>query len=436
MTLTGQRVYVGFGFGAIQAGLFLYEAFQSGAFGRLVVAEVMPDVVATVRRADGHFTVNIAQADGIEAAQIGPLQIEDPTQPDDRERLIDAVAAAHEIGTAIPSIAYYASDRPGSLHRVLAEGLRRKVTIGGPRAVVYTAENHNHAAEVLTDHVLSVIPADERDAVRRRVRFLNTVIGKMSGVVTDAAEIEAQSLEATTPGSERAFLVETFNRILISSIDFDEPFERGLGVFAEKPDLLPFEEAKLYGHNALHATAGYLGAVRGLSHMSDLPDVPGLLPFVRTAALRESGGPLMKKYAGQDDLFTDVGFARYSDDLLRRMVNPYLRDTIDRVTRDPARKLGWDDRLIGTMRLALAYDIQPWRYGIAAAAALTQLDDATLHDQPAADARLRDIWAAGEADDATQTELLGFIHAGRERLRRWIDADFPPLDEFAAAMQQ
>ncbi len=39
MTLTGNRTYVGFGFGAIQAGLFLYEAFQSGNFGRLVVAE-------------------------------------------------------------------------------------------------------------------------------------------------------------------------------------------------------------------------------------------------------------------------------------------------------------------------------------------------------------------------------------------------------------
>ena len=31
--------FVGFGFGAIQAGLFLYEAYRSGNFGRLVVAE-------------------------------------------------------------------------------------------------------------------------------------------------------------------------------------------------------------------------------------------------------------------------------------------------------------------------------------------------------------------------------------------------------------
>jgi hypothetical protein len=44
--------FVGFGFGPIQAGLFLAEAFQlSGAFHRLVVAEVVPAVVAAVRAA-------------------------------------------------------------------------------------------------------------------------------------------------------------------------------------------------------------------------------------------------------------------------------------------------------------------------------------------------------------------------------------------------
>ena len=34
------------------------------------------------------------------------------------------------------------------------------------------------------------------------------------------------------------------------------------------------------------------------------------------------------------------------------MVNPFLRDPVDRVTRDPARKLGWEDRLVGSMLLA------------------------------------------------------------------------------------
>jgi len=55
------------------------------------------------------------------------------------------------------------------------------------------------------------------------------------------------------------------------------------------------------------------------------------------------------------------------------MTNPFLRDAVERVTRDTRRKLGWDDRLIGTMRLALGQGIQPQRYARGAAAAVRQL---------------------------------------------------------------
>jgi hypothetical protein len=88
----------------------------------------------------------------------------------------------------------------------------------------------------------------------RSVRFLNTVIGKMSRVVSDPVERCAFGLAPMTPGDTRAFLVESFNHILISHIRFDAPgFMRSLTTFVEKDDLLPFEEVKLYGHNATHA---------------------------------------------------------------------------------------------------------------------------------------------------------------------------------------
>ncbi len=125
MPLNGTRTYVGFGFGAIQAGLFLYEAFGSGAFRRLVVAEVLPEVVATVRQAGSGYYVNIAHLDRVEHALVGPVEVEDPAAESDRRRLVEAVAAAEEMGTAVPSVQFYVSDGPGSIHRLLAEGLRR-----------------------------------------------------------------------------------------------------------------------------------------------------------------------------------------------------------------------------------------------------------------------------------------------------------------------
>ena len=46
-----KKTFTAIGFGAIQAGLFLYEAFRSHNFERLVVAEVNPELVASLRRA-------------------------------------------------------------------------------------------------------------------------------------------------------------------------------------------------------------------------------------------------------------------------------------------------------------------------------------------------------------------------------------------------
>lgn len=420
MALTGTRTYVGFGFGAIQGGLFLYEAFCSGAFRRLVVAEVLPEVVTTVRRGGGYYTVNIAHADRVERATVGPIEIYDPAVKTDRAQLVAALAEAAEIGTAVPSVADYTTEGEASLHRLLARGLREKGLRGGTHAIVYAAENHNHAAEILQAHVLSELAPHEQEAVAARVRFLNTVIGKMSRVVTDPAEIHAAALAPVTPEATRAFLVEAFNRILISRLRFNGvPFARGITVFEEKDDLLPFEEAKLYGHNATHALAAYLGARCGVQFMFALKALPGMMDFLRAAFMEESGQALIRKYRGLDPLFTPAGYAAYADDLLERMTNPYLRDTVARVARDPARKLGWNDRLIGTMRLALAQGIEPWRYALGAAAALAMLEPKILETERSLEEVLLPLWRDTETRADERRRVLDLLEQARHRLRRF-----------------
>lgn len=428
------RTYVGFGFGAIQAGLFLYEAFRSGNFDRLVVAEVLPEVVQAIRQADGYFSLNIAHPDHVEQVDIGPIQIENPAQPADRARLIEALGQAAEIGTAVPSVAYYTSNGPASLHWVLAAGLRQKTAQGGSPAVVYAAENHNHAAEMLEQAVLTEMPQVEQAAVRRRVRFLNTVIGKMSGIVSDPDEISARRLAPITPHSNRAFVVEVFNRILISSIQFDHSFERGIKVFEEKPDLLPFEEAKLYGHNATHALAAYLGAMIGVSRLANLRAKPEVMNFLRTAFIEESGQALIRKYAGCDSLFTASGYPQYADDLLERMTNPYLGDRVERVARDPQRKLGWDDRLLGTIRLALRQEVIPRCYALGVVAALLIMpaqnsiaNHAVLDLTIPLSTWLKPLWAAASPDRAEQERVLNLIEDSRRHMQRWFEARFQDL---------
>jgi mannitol-1-phosphate 5-dehydrogenase len=435
VSLSGNRTFVGFGFGAIQAGLFLYEAFRSGNFRRLMVAEVMPNAVKALRQSRGQYAVNVAYRDQVEATEIGPIEVANPNHPPDREFLVAAVAEAAEIATALPSVAYYTSASPGSIHRILAEGLRRKAAAGGPPAVVYAAENHNHAAEILEAAVLSEIPREEHDRVRGRVSFLNTVIGKMSGVVTDSQEIHKQGLKTVTPFETRAFLVEAFNRILVSRTSFGDRFapagfRRGIEVFEEKPDLLPFEEAKLYGHNSTHAVAAYIGAVLGVEQIADLERISGVTAFLEAAFVDESGEALIRRHKGKDPLFTPEGYRAYATDLLLRMFNPYLGDTVERVGRDPGRKLEWDDRLVGTVRIALQQGVNPVRYAMGTAAAMAALDKSAFDSGVPVQELLDPLWHKASPTLAERQAVLRAIEEGRTRLRLWRQDGFPNLEGF------
>jgi mannitol-1-phosphate/altronate dehydrogenase len=165
--------------------------------------------------------------------------------------------------------------------------------------------------------------------------------------------------------------VEEFNRILIQSCEAVE--EREVEGLTPKVDLLPFEEAKLYGHNAVHLWLGLHALERGAEDMHELGYEPALINECRSMFVNEIGAALCSKWIGVDRLFTSVGFEEYADDLLARMVNPVLNDRVDRVCRDLERKLEWDDRLIGAMRLALSQGIPPVRLGEGAAIAAVKL---------------------------------------------------------------
>jgi mannitol-1-phosphate 5-dehydrogenase len=256
-----------------------------------------------------------------------------------------------------------------------------------------------------------------------RAQFINTVIGKMSGVVTDPVQIERDGLVPFVPGGNTAVLVEQFNRILINEVRL-AGFERGITMFQEKSVLGPFEEAKLYGHNAAHALLGYLANIENLTFVHEVLGTE-LLSFVEKAFLEESGAALCQRHAGVDPLFTPDGWAEYVRDLLQRMTNPLLRDRVDRVIRDPARKLGWDDRLIGTMRLAIEHDVCPRRYALGAAAAAELL--AQTESKSDVTEVLNSVWGGSE-DIQTRNRrdaIIAIIEQARSTLRSRRSREWP-----------
>jgi mannitol-1-phosphate 5-dehydrogenase len=235
----------------------------------------------------------------------------------------------------------------------------------------------------------------------------------MSGVIQEPDGIAAQGLAPITNSFPRAFLVEEFNRILVTKITLPG-FHRSIDVFEEKPDLLPFEEAKLYGHNAVHAMLGFLAHRKGYRCMSEIANDHPLFELGREAFLLESGPALLERYRGLDNLFTEHGFQNYAEDLLSRMLNPYLRDRVERIIRDPRRKLGWDDRFIGAMRLALDAGVTPTRFALGAAAALESLGDSRNPRE-----QLQTLWPAPDMPPGRKAQLQGLISQAADSLRNF-----------------
>lgn len=398
-----EHMFTGFGFGPIQGGLFAKEAFQSGDFSRLAVAEIDAELVDAVRRNGGSYYVNVARSDSIESLRIDDVELLNPTDAKDRDALLEVLSQSTEMATCLPSVNFYESGGPGSVASLVAEGLKKR---HAGTAILYAAENNNRAAEILQEAVVR----RAGPSLPKNVQFLNTVIGKMSRVVTDSSEIAKLKLKTVAPAIERAFLVEEFNRILVSRAQIAD-FRPGIEVFVEKDDLLPFEEAKLYGHNAIHSVLGFIGAMMGVTSMTELRDHNGVMQIGRDAFLRESGAALVRKYSHLgDELFTQAGFTAYAEDLLERMTNPYLGDTVARVTRDIVRKLEIDGRIFGTMGLALEYGIEPKNMAVGALAGLAVLvREAEQHGLPE-DLRVGD-WR--RLDAAQLRGLLNWLWKGR-----------------------
>jgi len=405
----GGKTFVGFGFGPIQSALFLYEAYCSGNFDRYVIAEVDAALVDAVRTGGGRYSMNIAHPDRSEQVVVDGVRLCNPSDDSDRKELVEAIAVADEMATALPSVRFYDAGDVTSVARLLADGFDRR-DLSNP-AIIYAAENHNRAAEILAELLTATVPADRLS----NVQVLNTVVGKMSGVITDVDTIRRLSLAPLTPDTPRAILVERFNHILVSRVTL-EGFQRGIEVFVEKDDLLPFEEAKLYGHNAIHALIGYLAHLRGLTTMAQAVQHDDIMTTARAAFIDESGAALVKKYAHfGDPLFTTGGYRAYADDLIERMVNPNLNDLVERITRDAYRKLGYDDRLFGTMRLALAQGIEPFQIARGAAAALMGTTDSAPRTREDVGAKLREVW--GDQTDEFADRLIALTWEAMPTLR-------------------
>lgn len=230
--------------------------------------------------------------------------------------------------------------------------LRADDKVSDPLNIII-CENLLHASDILRGFILDLLPAEYEGYVLQRIGFVESVVSRMVPVMTDEQR-ERDPLMV---------VVEEYKKLPVDRRGFVGEIPTIVG-FLPYDNFEAYVERKLFTHNLGHATAAYLGYIRGHEYIWQAMNDPEVVSVVK-AALAETGEAQIKKNG-----FTPQEHQAHIDDLLHRFANVALGDTVARVGRDPIRKLGPSDRLIGGAQLALSYRIRPCNVALATAAAL------------------------------------------------------------------
>ena len=128
-------------------------------------------------------------------------------------------------------------------------------------------------------------------------------------------------------------------------------------------NLMAYIERKLFTLNTGHAITAYFGYLKGYNTVDESIKDEVIHDLVKKAMI-ESGQGLIAKYN-----FDKEEHFKYIDKIIGRFKNPYLKDDVARVGREPLRKLNENDRLIKPLMTAKNFnlDIDNLLLGVGAA---------------------------------------------------------------------
>lgn len=256
------------------------------------------------------------------------------------ESIVQAIAEADVIVTAV------CAQNLGTIAPWIAAGLSRRRT----SANVLAFENMDNAGPQLRRLVREsmLVPRDINHH-----GFSGVVISRM---VT-------RRIGDPSGDAPLAFLGDSVEDFVVHGPALRGPLPviRGMKVV---DDFYPWVLRKLYTFSAGHATAAYLGWLKGYHYIHTAIHDPEIRSVV-LAAMQEGQRGLAARY-GREFAGNEAGL----EAIIARFENAAVNDPVDRVARDPYRKLGANERLVGAARLAEEAGIFPKQLALAAAAAL------------------------------------------------------------------
>ena len=290
----------------------------------------------------GQYTVNILGNSDKNCVVKGAKAI----RFSDVEAVTDAISEADTVFTSV------GGKNLGDLVPLLVGGIEKKALKGGNLNVV-TCENWKLPATILRNGVEEMISEDAKEYLAKHVGMTEAVI--MRSGIESSAELLAQDPLIVN--------VQDFWELPVdaSRIVGELPPIMGLKLI---PEFTGFLERKFYTYNAANGTTSFVGALLGHTYIADAAHDERILPILH-GVYQETAQALSKKH--NFPLDEQLAFTLTSK---KKLQDYTIVDFIERNARDPIRKLGKDDRLVGSARLVQEYGIRPDNLCIAIAAAI------------------------------------------------------------------
>ena len=207
---------------------------------------------------------------------------------------------------------------------------------------IIIAENIRNGSAFFYDALSPYLPKDF--PLDTYVGLVETSIAKMVPIMREE-DLEEDPLWV---------FAEPYNTLIVDKKGFRQSIPE-LGTIMAVENIQAYVDRKLFIHNLGHAAAAYFGYRRNpdAEYIYQVLQDKGVYTDV-CACMEESAGALHAAYP--EDLPIEQ-LKEFIEDILVRIQNRSLGDTIFRVGRDLYRKLDKTDRLVGAMLLAKRYNL-------------------------------------------------------------------------------
>lgn len=236
----------------------------------------------------------------------------------------------------------------------LTAGIEKRAVCNPKPLNIITCENWKKPADILKDGISATITPEHK-------HFFEENVGITEAVIMRSAIESTPELLAKDPLVVNA---QNFWKFPFDASRLKAPVPEQMICLEPIYEFTGFLERKFYTYNAANGTTSYVGAILGYKYIADAAYDERILKLL-DGVYHETATALSKKH---DFPFEEQwAFTRTS---LNKLQDRNIVDYIERNARDPIRKLGPDDRLVGSARLCVEYGVVPENLAIAIACAM------------------------------------------------------------------